>query len=154
MPDQDAIRFCRIETQADLECAQAIRRRVFVEEQNCPPEEEFDQYEASARHVLGLDRGRPVAAARWRVVERAGLPWAKLERIAVLADLRGQGIGREMVAWIMEDARAAGQHRFIMHAQSHLVPFYAAFGFVAIDEPFFEAGIPHRRMIAEDEAPV
>jgi predicted GNAT family N-acyltransferase len=135
---------------AELQAARTIRRRVFVDEQACPPEEEFDAFDETSRHFLALDRGRAVGAARWRWVEDGGSTTAKLERFAVLPEARGRGVGRALVAHLLADARAAGARRFLLHAQTHLLPLYGDFGFRAEGPGFVEAGIPHRRMVLEE----
>ncbi|HET6566455.1 MAG TPA: GNAT family N-acetyltransferase, partial [Rhodothermales bacterium] len=84
------------------------RQRVFVEEQACPPEEEWDAYDETSRHLLGIEGDRPVATARWRVVPWEGGPAAKLERFAVLAEARGRGLGRALVGHVIQDAEQAG----------------------------------------------
>ena len=43
-----------IDAPADLAAAFAIREKVFVEEQQVPREDEYDAYEDTARHYLGL----------------------------------------------------------------------------------------------------
>ena len=147
----------RLAGDADWEAAQDIRSRVFIDEQGCPPEEEWDEYDAPAArgatcvHLVGLLRGQPVATARWREVALAGAPAAKLERFAVLPRFRGLGLGRRLVAATMEDARTAGLDRFTLHAQSHLVPFYTDFGFAPAGAPFDEAGIEHVKMVLTGE---
>ncbi len=142
-----------VTTDAEWAAARAIRQRVFVEEQACPPEEEWDAHDWPAdqgrtcRHLLGLVGGEPVAVARWRPVEHAGRPAAKLERFAVLPERRGRGLGRVMVGAALAEARAAGFTRFVLHAQAHLQGLYGGFGFRAVGEPFEEAGIPHVTMV-------
>ncbi len=138
---------------ADWRQVVAIRTRVFVEGQDCPPEEEFDGLDAHCRHVLAWLGGEPVGTARWREVttpdsRRA----AKLERFAVLPEHQGRGIGRALVAHLLDEARAAGHDSFVLHAQAHLERFYAGFGFERRGEGFMEAGIPHVRMVLEDGA--
>jgi predicted GNAT family N-acyltransferase len=132
--------------------AQEIRARVFVEEQSCPPEEEFDEWDALSRHLLLRIGGEPAATARWRVVEKLGRQWAKLERFAVLQEHRGLGVGRALVDFAMSEARAAGHFRFLIHAQAHLQAFYESFGFETRGQPFEEAGISHLLMTAEETA--
>lgn len=118
-----------------------------MEEQSCPPEEEWDAHDANSRHLIG-DVGREtVAAARWREVEHDGHVMAKLERFAVREPFRGCGYGREMVQATINDAKAAGHRRFILHAQAHLEDFYASFGFVSTGHRFDEVGIPHVEMV-------
>ncbi len=152
----------RLTGEPDWEAAQDIRRRVFIDEQGCPPEEEWDEHDLPAPgsgpgqavrgiscvHLVGLLAGEPVATARWREVAMAGAPAAKLERFAVLPAHRGRGLGHRLVEATMDDARAAGFDRFALHAQSRLVPFYAGFGFVPAGAPFYEAGIEHVKMVA------
>jgi predicted GNAT family N-acyltransferase len=143
-----------VEGAADRAAEVAIRTRVFVEEQACPPEEEFDEHDrpgAAARHFLGRAGGVPVATARWRAVSTAAGPAAKLERFAVLAPHRGRGWGRAMVVHLLDDARRAGHRRFVVHAQAHLEALYAGLGFVAIGERFEEAGIPHLLMVRQED---
>ncbi len=132
----------------DWQEAARIREEVFIGEQGCPPEEEWDAYDASSRHFLGLLEGRPVATARWRAVGEPGAaPPAKLERFAVRAEARGQGLGRLLVAYVAADAERAGFRRLRLHAQAHLEGFYAGLGFRrAPGPPFYEAGILHVRM--------
>jgi predicted GNAT family N-acyltransferase len=138
-----------VEDEAGWAQARAIRQRVFVEEQACPPEEEWDAHDWPAdqgrtcRHFLGVVGETPVATARWRVVDEKGRQAAKLERFAVLPEHRGRGLGRQLVAAVLADAVAAGHTRLVLHAQAHLEGLYAGFGFERSGEPFEEAGIPH-----------
>jgi predicted GNAT family N-acyltransferase len=135
----------------DWRRAKAIRRRVFVEEQDCPPAEEFDGLDPACRHVLGWLGGEAIATARWREVPWAGGRAAKLERFAVLPEHRGRGHGRALVAQVIAEARAAGFAVLVLHAQAHLESFYAGFGFERRGEPFVEAGIPHVRMVRREQ---
>jgi predicted GNAT family N-acyltransferase len=130
--------------------ARDIRERVFIVEQHCPPEEEWDAHDDVSRHFLGFLGGRAVATARWRTVPLDNRIVAKLERFAVLDEVRGEGYGRALVAAVIEDARKAGFDTQMIHAQAHLEPFYAGFGFVRVGHPFDEAGIPHVKMIRKE----
>lgn len=137
------------------EAARALRHRVFVEEQACPPEEEWDAYDwptdqgRTCRHLLGFEGERPAAVCRWRPVEAAGETWAKLERFAVAPEARGHGYGRAMVEAAMEDARREGHTRFMLYAQDHLRGFYGTWGFQASGDVFWDVGIPHVKMTLE-----
>ena len=152
---------------ADWEAVRAVRQAVFVEEQACPPDEEWDAHDAPDRrgrethHLLALRPAPPdatsggggavpVGCARWRAVGTDAGGAAKLERFAVLPAARGRGVGRALVARALADARAAGHGRFVLHAQTHVAPLYAAFGFRATGAPFDEAGIKHVKMTLAD----
>jgi predicted GNAT family N-acyltransferase len=142
--------FAPVRSEDDWSAARAIRTRVFVDEQGCAPEEEWDGHDEASRHVLGRVEGQPVATARWRTVSYEEEVVAKLERIAVLPAHRGEGHGTRLVHHIVRDARRAGFHTFLLHAQAHLDDWYAALGFVSTGRTFMEAGIPHVEMVRRD----
>ncbi len=137
----------------EWEAVKAIRTQVFIEEQHCPCELEWDKYEEISRHVLGSVDGEPMAAARWRMLAYKQRPAAKLERFSVLREYRGKGYGKALVSWVIEDARRAGLGEFIGHAQQHLEDFYRSFGFQTVGDPFEEVGIPHIMMVRCDSGP-
>ena len=138
----------RVETDADWAAARAIRQRVFVEEQACPEDEEWDAFDwpedrgRTCRHLLLEAGGVAVGTARWRPVDGV----AKLERFAVVPEARGRGLGGRLVEAAMADARAAGYERMAMHAQAHLQAWYERYGFEAEGPVFAEAGIDHVKM--------
>ena len=136
-----------VHNEAHWQMARAIRQRVFVEEQACPPEEEWDGLDETSRHVIGFVDGTPAATARWRTVPYEARLVAKLERFAILPAYRGRGYGRRLVRYVMEDARRAGFETQVLHAQAHLEAFYASLGFATVGAPFTEAGIPHVKMV-------
>lgn len=136
-----------VSSDAEWQHVQQIRTKVFIEEQACPPEEEWDEFDQTSRHLLGWVGENPVATSRWRVVTHNETPFAKLERFAVLATFRGCGYGKEMIQATLEDALRAGYPDALLHAQAHLQALYGAFGFVPIGDLFDEAGIPHITMI-------
>jgi len=139
-----------VQSEADWQHARAIREKVFIEEQDCPPEEEWDGEDPTSRHVLGRVEGTPVATARWRAASHGKDIVAKLERFAVLPDYRGEGRGTELVRSVLEDARRAGFDTFLVHAQSHLEDWYAGLGFRSTGRTFEEVGIPHVEMVREE----
>jgi predicted GNAT family N-acyltransferase len=136
-----------VQSDDEWEQVRSIREQVFIEEQECPPEEEWDGHDATSRHVLGQVDGDAVATARWRTVPHDEEIVAKLERFAVRSDHRGQGYGTQLVQYVLEDARCAGFDTFLVHAQSHLEDWYKDLGFVSTGRTFEEAGIPHVEMV-------
>lgn len=136
---------------AEWKKARAIRTKVFVEEQDCPPNEEWDGHDATSRHVLGWVDGEAVATARWRTVPHDENIVAKLERFAVLPSHRGQGHGTQLVHSVLEDARRAGFDTFLVHAQAHLENWYEELGFESTGRTFEEVGIPHVQMVRQEE---
>ncbi len=120
--------------------AQRVREAVFVVEQGVPPEIELDEWDERCDHALAYDSaGRVVGTGRL-------LPDGHVGRMAVLREVRGQGVGACLLEALIERARSCGMRRVVLNAQTHAVPFYARFGFVTEGTTFVEAGIPHVTM--------
>jgi predicted GNAT family N-acyltransferase len=135
-----------IRAKDDLETAFAIRRVVFVDEQNVPAEDEYDEFEATSQHFLAYLDGKPVGTARWRRTSKG----VKLERFAVLAEVRRRGVGQALVQAVLDDV--FGQQpepieSVYLHAQLTAMPLYERFGFVAVGPQFDECGIQHYKMV-------
>ena len=126
---------------ADLDNVFAIRKTVFVEEQNCPPELEWE-FEDESTHFLARVDGQPAGAARWRKTDRG----YKLERFAVLKEFRGYGVGATLVGTVIADLPTDADYIYL-NAQVTAVGLYEKFGFVKEGEQFDEAGIQHYKMV-------
>lgn len=121
------------------EAAAEIRRRVFVEEQQVPEEEEWDALDAECLHFLACCEGTPLGTARL-------LPDGHIGRVAVLAEARGLGIGVALMQAAIAAARARQHTEVVLSAQTHALPFYARLGFIAEGDIYLDADIPHRVM--------
>lgn len=126
-----------------LEDAISVRRIVFIDEQNVPEEEEIDQYEEEATHVVLYEADQPIGAGRFRVVDGFG----KVERICVLADYRGTGAGKAIMEGIEKLASGHDVSKLKLNAQTHAENFYKKLGYETVSEEFLDAGIPHVTMI-------
>ncbi len=122
-----------------------IRYDVFVIEQNVDEQEEYDEFEGTAKHVVALADGLPVGTARWRPTSNG----FKLERFAVLKNFRSSGVGSAVLQSVLADVLRATESDpklIYLHAQMQAIPFYERHGFVAFGEEFTEAEIQHRVM--------
>ncbi|MFM6975756.1 MAG: GNAT family N-acetyltransferase [Sphingobacteriaceae bacterium] len=131
----------KVNNQKELEQVFAIRREVFVIEQDCPPELEWE-FEDESIHFLAKVDGVPAGACRWRKTEKG----YKLERFAVLQPFRGLGLGLELVKAVLADLPADAAYVYL-HAQIQAVGLYKKFGFIAEGPQFEEAGIQHFKMV-------
>ncbi|MEU1016461.1 GNAT family N-acetyltransferase [Streptomyces sp. NPDC005900] len=138
---------------ADLEACFAVRKAVFVAEQQVPEEIEYDAHDAGAVHVLAVDEdGVPLGTGRLLTGEAAAAKnggdagVGALGRLAVTATARGLGVGAALVGAIEDAARARGLTAVDLHAQTHAVGFYERLGYEAYGPEFPDAGIPHRAM--------
>lgn len=126
----------------------ALRHEIFVVEQGVPEEEEIDEFDAGAAHVIARDaQGHAIGTGRLIAPGRIG-------RMAVLREWRGRGVGEAILRSLLERARERHLATVEIHAQSHALAFYEKAGFVAFGEPFDECGIMHRHMRIAIAAPV
>ncbi|OKP96841.1 GNAT family N-acetyltransferase [Paenibacillus sp. P46E] len=142
-----AAEIVHVTTDEQLQMGLEIRKKVFVEEQKVPVEEELDEYDVvgdNAHHMLLVDEGVPVATGRL-IYYKAGA--AKMQRIAVHKAYRSKGYGRVLLLALEELAREIGLETSILDAQCHAEEFYVKLGYKVISqEPFYDAGILHVRM--------
>jgi predicted GNAT family N-acyltransferase len=134
------------ESDADREAALVVRRDVFIEEQGVPEQIEMDGKDEDAIHFVATADGEPVGAARLREVE-SGV--GKVERVAVVADRRDDGIGRELMRTLEATAVERDIDRLVMHAQTHVQAFYLSLDYEMTSDVFEEAGIDHVEMEKE-----
>lgn len=134
------------ETDMDRIGAYAVRAIVFMEEQSVSWIDEFDEYDASALHILGMENGEPFACGRILIEGTT----AQLGRLAIRRKWRGRNHGAELLDFMLSTARSQGCTTFELHAQTHAIGFYARRGFIQQGEVFDEAGIQHVTMTLQD----
>jgi predicted GNAT family N-acyltransferase len=131
-----------ISDKAKAELAFSIRQKVFVDEQKVSRDEEYDAYEEIATHYLAMFEGTPAGTARWRVTDHG----VKLERFAVLPDFRNHGVGSVLVNTVLQHVLPLNK-KIYLHSQVSAMNLYAKAGFVPEGELFYEANIPHYKMV-------
>jgi predicted GNAT family N-acyltransferase len=131
-------------TPDELDNCLRLRWTVFVEEQGVRPSEEVDARDRSdALHALALLDGIPCGTGRV-IFEAPGL--AKIQRMAVIDDARGKGVGVALLRFLEDEARVRGATRFTLDAQVQARPFYEKAGYTAFGSIFDDARIPHIQM--------
>jgi predicted GNAT family N-acyltransferase len=121
----------------------AVRREVFVEEQDVLWEEEVDGLDPECVHFLALTKDDAVGTGRLRFTPEGE---AKPERIAVRSSWRNRGVGRALMEAIEAEAERSGRRELLLSAQVRVIPFYERLGYRAEGPEFLEARIPHRMM--------
>lgn len=134
-------------SRSELEQCLAIRKEVFVEEQNVDIALEMDEYDESpfaSIHLLLTKHGDPVGTGRLIPYDETT---AKLQRIAVRKPYRGTGAGRELVMALEAAARSNGYRAAVLDAQCQAETFYRKLGYAPVSpDTFLDAGILHVRM--------
>lgn len=111
---------------ADFMKVVAIRSSVFLAEQDCPYDEEFDNNDLSACHLIAYLHDEPVATLRVRWF--AG--FAKIERVCVMKHVRGGSLVKLMIETAVDMIARKGYVHVIGYIQKRLVPFWKQLGFL------------------------
>jgi predicted GNAT family N-acyltransferase len=113
----------------DFMRAAVIRGAVFLGEQNCPYDEEFDGNDFTATHLVGYIGDEPAGCLRIRYFA----DFAKLERLVVRKEFRGRGLARGLVRFAVEFCGTKGFTRICCYAQKRLTTFWDRCGFSICD---------------------
>jgi predicted GNAT family N-acyltransferase len=131
MPEIKKLQVSKVSDPESLEKVFAIRREVFVGEQNCPPELEWE-FEDESTHFLATVDSIPAGACRWRKTDKGYN--------------RGLGLAQLMVQTVLDDLPVDAFYVYL-HAQIQAVSLYEKFGFEKTGPEFEEAGIQHFKMV-------
>lgn len=126
-----------------IEACLVVRRQVFIEEQDVTEEEEIDGLDPQCVHILAELDGQPVGAARLR---NGGGGVAKAERVCVLREHRGRGVGKELMGALETAAIERNFEHVLLGAQLRAIKFYEGLGYVVEGEEYLDARIRHRWM--------
>ncbi len=118
-----------------------LRFAIFVGEQNVPSGIELDDMDAKCMHAVAYDvDNKAIGTGRL-------LPDGHIGRMAVVKEWRRRGIGAEIMAALMAEARKRGHKQVALSAQLQAAEFYRELGFVAEGKVYPEAGILHQKMV-------
>ena len=133
-----------VKYQDEIAAITNIRTKVFQQEQGVLPELEFDGWDERTIHLLAYLDNKAVGTARIRAIDANT---AKIERLAVLPEVRKQGIGRQLMEVALNAISYQNKSLAIVHAQEYIARLYQQLGFEIVGERFSEAGIAHVKMI-------
>lgn len=133
----------------DYSQALALRREVFCREQGFDPALDHDRHDDLSAHVLLYDQtdaqgnplGEPVATGRLFYLDGEYV----IGRVCVAAQKRGQHLGDLVMRMLLYKAMQHNAPAVSVGAQRQAVPFYARYGFEAVEE-YVDEGVAHVRM--------
>jgi predicted GNAT family N-acyltransferase len=109
----------------DIMRVMTIRSAVYMAEQECPYDEEFDGNDFSATHLIGYVGNEPAACLRIRYFA----DFVKMERLAVRREFRKTRLAFKIVRAGIELCRTKGYRKIYGHSQKRLLNFWSRFGF-------------------------
>ena len=131
-----------VKTEEQLDAVHRIREIVFIIEQNVPRDREYDEYEDSSVHFLAYWGGKPVACIRYRLLGNK----VKIERLAVLKEMRGKGIGLKLMKHVEKVSAIHEPLEYTLGSQLYAMEFYEKCGYIPRGPVFLDAFIEHREM--------
>ena len=118
-----------------------IREKVFIKEQKINKKLEYDDKKVSAIYIVAKINLIAIGTARYRSTE-IGM---KLERFAVLKEYRGLGVGKSLVSFLVKILKS--EKNLYLNSQKKVAGFYEKLGFKIRGDVFYEAKIPHYKMV-------
>ena len=152
---------CR--TLQDLMQAMAVRTLVYMGEQACPYDEEFDGNDfAGATHLILRRNGEPIGTLRVRWFA----DFAKVERVAVRREFRGGRATLMLIQAAKKLAEKKNYRQILGYGQVRLIPFWQQYfnayarpardGFAVSDHDYVEMvveGTPPANALTLDSDP-
>lgn len=130
-----------VTTDQDYRDCLYIRNKVFIEEQNINKKLEYDDKKVNAIYIVAKINLIAIGTARYRSTE-IGM---KLERFAVLKEYRGLGVGKSLVSFLVKILKS--EKNLYLNSQKKVAGFYKKLGFKIRGDVFYEAKIPHYKMV-------
>jgi predicted GNAT family N-acyltransferase len=109
----------------DLGRVIAMRSAVYIGEQECPYDEEYDGNDLAATHLLAYVGDEPAGCLRVRFFA----DFAKLERLVIRKEFRKTRAAFQLVNAGLKLCQKKGYRRAYGHSQTRLVNFWSRFGF-------------------------
>jgi len=126
-----------------------LRSEVFVVEQNCAYLD-CDGKDEYAIHILGYYKYELICTARLLPEGVSYKNYCSIGRVASKANYRNKKVGKALMEKaIQEIEQRWGKSNIKIGAQAYLKHFYESFGFMDMNEPYLEDGIPHLIMVRE-----
>ena len=119
--------------------AKTIRRAVFMEEQGF--QEEFDEIDGQAGHLVMFDGALPVATCRF--YRKKGTVSYIIGRVAVIPEYRGRSLGSGLLQAVEDIVKKKQADAVWLHAQVRAQAFYQKQGYFPYGETDDEEGCPH-----------
>lgn len=119
-----------------------IRTEVFMKEQGF--ENEFDDIDPIAAHLILFDGSTPIACCRYFPGEQPNC--YLIGRIAVLKPYRGRHLGERLLIEAEKDLKARGVEKLSLSAQLRVKEFYEKQGYISMGEIYMDEHCEHIHM--------
>ena len=111
--------------------------------------------EAASHHIVAVEGDDDGVCVGCLVLVPIDAQVVRMRQVAVRPDRQRQGIGRALVGFAEQSARARGYREIVAHVRETAIPFYARLGYERRGSRFVEVTLPHflmRKIISTDLA--
>ena len=131
-------------TDADWKAYYALRFKVLREPWYQPMGSEVLADEDQAIHVIAVAGEEVLGVAR---MHESAVQQGQVRCVAIATAAQGKGIGKAIMAYLEDQAKAKGWTEIVLEARENAVPFYQAIGYSIVAESYLLFGeIQHYRM--------
>jgi N-acetylglutamate synthase-like GNAT family acetyltransferase len=132
------------QTDAEWKAYYALRFNVLREPWNQPLGSEVLADEDQAIHAIAVEDNEVLGVAR---MHESAAKQGQVRCVATATAAQGKGIGKAIMAYLEEQAKAKGWTEIVLEARENAVPFYQAIGYTIVAESYLLFGeIQHYRM--------
>lgn len=133
----------------DMMKVNAIRNAVYIGEQECPYDEEYDGNDFAATHLLAYIGDEPVGCLRVRFFA----DFLKFERMAIRKEFRKSRAAIQLAHAGLKLGQKKGYRHAYAHSQARLVSFWSRFGFRPLEgsKPFVFSDYDYVEIVADIE---
>lgn len=141
----DEVKVVYVKDSSELRFVSVIRDVVFVKEQGFPSVVAEDEVVSCDSHGLLYYKHFPVGCISFRVKGSV----VKFERIAILKDYRGKGLGDELIRYFLYDFCMKNFKKVVLFSQVRSKGFYKKYKFETVGEEFDIYGVLYIEMVAK-----
>ena len=132
------------QTDAEWKAYYALRFNVLREPWNQPLGSEVLADEDQAIHAIAVKDNEVLGVAR---MHESADKQGQVRCVATATAAQGKGIGKAIMAYLEDQAKAKGWTEIVLEARENAVPFYQAIGYSIVAESYLLFGeIQHYRM--------
>lgn len=140
---------CKIaRSRRELQAHFAIRKAVFVDEQNVFENSDVDLHDRHGIPIVAIDEDTNEIVGAVRCYRDEGDIWIG-GRLAVEREHRGRRVGAALVKKAEAVVKQRNCRRFLAHVQVRNVPFFKLLGWRELGDPTMYHGLEHQRMETE-----
>lgn len=135
------------ETEYELEEYFRIRHDVFVKEQKIFSENDVDEYDKEAIHIIAVEESTGKIVGGVRCYRKEGNTWFG-SRLSATPGYRNGKVGSNLVRFAVKTVKSRGCKTFFAYVQPQNVRFFERLDWKSIGESVTYKGLPHQLMEA------